>query len=943
MRTNISRIERALKERVRGEVRFDYTTRVLYSTDASNYQIVPLGVVIPVDADDVHAVVDLAAAESIAITPRCAGTSVAGQAIGASIILDFSKYMNRILKIDPDRRMAIVEPGVRLAQLNEAAKPYSLVFGADPATGNRCNLGGMIGTNACGAHSVVYGKTADHVTSLTCVLPDGSVVELGANRMNVLSRTLRDLVQNNRELILSRYPDIPRCVSGYNLRELVSLDEFNPARIIVGSEGTLGMVTEARLNLCPLPQRDGAMLLSFPDRFTPLDAVPGITELGPRALEMVDDRLLNAARSAPAFAAKVAVVPSDAAGILVVEFGGESDEEVRDALDRLAAECSSLPGKPQCRVMTIKDRQGISESVRKAGVGLLGRTVGDAKPTAFVEDTGVSPLKLGKYARRFEKLALRHNSEIAIYGHAGQGVLHMRPTVDLTTAEGVAKMRAIAEEVADLVVEFGGSLSGEHGDGLARSEFLPKMFGTEIMDLHQQIKNLFDPAGLMNPGKIIDPLPMDQNLRYGPGYTAMEPKTYFDFSDDAGYHRAVQLCNGMGECRKMDSGTMCPSYMVTMDEMHSTRARANAIRAALSGTFMGVGDRSVLEVLDLCLECKACKSECPISVDVAKYKPEFLAQYYRLNGTPFSARAFGMIHTLASAGTVVPWLWNWVNKGPLSNYVKQITNVHPNRSMPTLASENFRKWFRRRGGSRNPNGRPVLLFDDTFNTYFEPAPLKAAVQILENIGCKVVLTPKPVCCGRAFISKGMLKEARRLQENLVRVLAPMVEQGLTIVGLEPGCLLTLRDELPYLARDSRARLIAENSVLLEEYLANNIDYRPGSLEAKAIVHGHCHQKALSDMNVVARLLDKIEGLDYSILDSGCCGMAGSFGYETEHYEISRAIGERVLFRAVRAAGPEDFIVADGFSCRSQISDFCDGRRTVHMAELLVKADVCIAK
>ena len=947
MRTKVTKFERALRERVHGEVRFDHTTRVLYSTDASNYQIMPVGVVIPLDTEDVRVAVEIAAAEGVAVLPRGAGTSLSGQTVGMALVIDFTKYMNRILEIDPERRIARVQPGLVLAQLNEALKPYSLIFGPDPASGSRCSLGGMIGNNSCGAHSLVYGKTSDHIISLNCMLSDGRIIEFGPNSWNGFASSLRELVEKNRELILSRYPNIPRCVSGYNLGELVRREEFNLAGIIVGSEGTLAIATEAEIKLSPIPKHEGAVFLAFPDKFASLDAVPQILELNPRAIEMVDDHTINAARSAPAYTQKAAIIPKATGGLLTIEFGGETEEEVRTAIARLLSMCPKLPSEPKARVMTPQERLDIAGSIRQAALGLAGRMVGDAKPIGFVEDTGVPPEKLGDYARKLEEIAIKHGTHTSMYGHAGQGCLHIKPTLDLMKSEGVAKMRAIAEEVSSLVIEFGGSLSGEHGDGLSRSEFLPKMFGPEIMDLHRQIKNLFDPVGIMNPGKIIDPLPMDQNLRYGPGYSAIKQKTYFDFSSVGGYHRAIEFCNGLGECRKLNTGTMCPSYMVTMDEMHTTRARANAIRAALSAGCKGSALKEALEVLDLCLQCKACKNECPISVDMATCKAEFLAQYHKTYGTPLSTRVFGMIDAFAAMGTRTPWLANWVMQGPFSGLVKRLGNIHPDRPLPALAPQNFRSWFRKLKKGVKIHGRrypealakiSVLLFDDAFNSYFDPSPLKAAVKVLEKAGFRVYLSPKPVSCGRALISKGMLKEARKAQEHLVEVLAPMAQRGMKIVGLEPSSILTLRDELPLLVRDPRSKIIAENSMLLEEFLVNEAPgYHPGKLRAKAIVHGHCHQKALSDMSILDHLLEKIEGLEYKILDSGCCGMAGSFGYDKDHYEISKAIGERVLFPAVRALSKDDIIVADGFSCRSQIADFCDGRRAIHISELLLMA------
>jgi Fe-S oxidoreductase len=557
-----------------------------------------------------------------------------------------------------------------------------------------------------------------------------------------------------------------------------------------------------------------------------------------------------------------------------------------------------------------------------------------------VEDTGIPPEKLGAYTRRFEEIVHRNGTELGFFGHAGQGCLHIRVDLNLKLGVDVARMQAIAREVADLVVEFGGSLSGEHGDGLSRSEFLPVMFGPEIMGLHREVKKAFDPEGRMNPGKIVPPVQrMSENLRFGEEYSATAPATFFDYSVDGGFDRAVEKCNGMAVCRKLDAGTMCPSFMVTLEEEHSTRGRANSLREAMRGNLPGMKSEAVLEALDLCLECKACKTECPVGVDMARYKSEYLAQYYQATDhTPASAQFFGRIHDFARLGSLAPALANLGSRlaAPL---IRAAAHVDPRRKLPTVANSTFRhEWDGRPRSRRSAEGRPkVILFNDTFHNYFQPAPLRAAATVLERAGFDVEIPRTQVCCGRPMISKGLLKEVGRYHRALIDVLTPEVEAGAKIVGLEPSCILTLRDELPDLARDSRAKLLATSSFTLEEFLASLPDYRPGRLERRAIVHGHCHQKALVGMRPTDDVLSRVEGLEYTILDSGCCGMAGSFGYEKGHYEVSKAAGERVLFPAVRN-DEEALVVAPGFSCRSQIGDFCDGRAAIHPAELLAMAE-----
>lgn len=932
-------IEKALKEKIKGEVRFDHTSRLLYSTDASNYQFMPVGVVLPRDEKDVIAAIRIASEEKILITPRGAGTSLAGQTVGNSLIIDFSKYMNRIIEIDPRRRIARVEPGVVLMTLNTALKPHKLVLGPDPATQNRCNLGGMIANNSSGSHSLVYGKTGDHTKSLRCILSDGSPIDFAPGQAAQMTSDIYNLIEPHKDEILARYPKIPRRVSGYNFDTFLESDVLNLTDLVVGSEGTLATLTEATLTLSDLPAKKGLALLMFPDRFSALDSVPALLKTNTRVLEMIDYRLLDMARNSPEFMSRMSVFGDNSQGVLLLEFAGEEEEPILQDLENLSRLAKDLPGSPTCRTFTDGETQESVWQVRESALGLLARRAGPIKSVEFVEDTAIPPARLGEYVRRIEEIVAKHDTASSIYGHAGQGCLHIRLDMTLRTAEGVKKMRAIAEEVTDLVIEFGGVYSGEHGDGISRSEFLPKLYGKTIMNLHRKVKDVFDPASIMNPGKIVDPLPMDKNLRLGPNYKSTEPVTYFDFTTEQGYSMAVEACSGIGACRKLDAGTMCPSYMVTMEEIHSTRGRANALREALKGNFDGLGDKRVVEVLDLCLECKACMRECPIGVDMTKYKAEFMAHYYDIHGIPTKIKAFGYIDALAAFGSRIPWLANWINSGPLSGLVKQIAGIHPARNLPILANESFGAWFESSGFGRHEDRPNVIVIDDAFNNYFSPWTLKAAVEVLDHAGFGVILPPEPVNCGRAFISKGMLKHAHAAQERLLDILAPMVEEGLKIVGIEPSEVLTLRDELPVLVRDPRAKIISENAFTFDEFLSEFAkDFKPGRLEGHALVHGHCHQKAICGTDALDEVLSRIEDLDYEIIDSGCCGMAGSFGYEKDHYEISRQIGERVLLPAVRALAMNDYIVADGFSCRTQIADFCNGRKALHLAELLMLAE-----
>lgn len=952
------RIERALKARLAGEVRFEYKSRLLYSTDASLYQVLPLGVVIPQTPEDVVAVHEIAAEHGVSLLPRGGGTSLAGQTVGQSIVLDFSKYMNQILEIDPVRRRARVQPGVKLERLQTAARPYGLWFGPDPATIRQCAVGGMIGNNSCGARSLIYGKTGDHVHTLDCILHDGRCAHFGAvareqvatlaGREGELARALLQALEPHRAQIAERYPKIPRRVSGYNFDALLEKPQLNLADVIVGSEGTLATIVEAEIGLVPIPPRLGLVLLAYRGRFESFDSIPFILpEQGLSALEIVDSRVLEGARQIREFQATASVVPPDALGVLFCEFAADTEEEVAALANDFAARAPRLPGQPRAGVFLNPREQLAAWSLRQAATGMLYRTTPtkDIKPQEFVEDTGIPPEKLGAYTRRFEEIVAKNGTRTGYFGHAGQGCLHLRVDLNLKRGEDVRRMQQIAQEIAELVVEFGGSLSGEHGDGLSRSEFLPLMFGPEIIELHRRVKTIFDPQGRMNPGgKIVPPYQrMSENLRFGEEYRATIPETFFDYSEDGGWDRAVEKCSGMGVCRKVDAGTMCPSYMVLLEEEHATRGRANLLREAMTGALPGMQSTAVLEALDLCLACKACKTECPVGVDMARYKAEFLAQHYQAVGkTPVSAQMVGRIHDLAKLATALPGMPGVANLGSrlFAPFIKRAGHMDQRRDMPKFARVPFRRWWERKHTApADADGRPtVILFDDTFYGFFVPEPLQAAVTVLERAGYRVVLPQRQVCCGRAAISKGLLPDARRYQQELVEVLTPQIEQGAAIVGLEPSCLLTLRDELPDLVRDSRAKQIAASAYLLEEFLLTLPDYQPGRLARKAVVHGHCHQKSLVGMGPTDRLLQRVAGLQYEILDSGCCGMAGAFGYDEGKYELSQAAAERVLMPAVRAAGEEALVVAPGFSCRHQIADFGEGRRALHPAELLAMAE-----
>jgi FAD/FMN-containing dehydrogenase/Fe-S oxidoreductase len=909
---------------------------------------------LPRSRDDVRAVLELANRYNVPVLPRGGGTSLIGQAVNHAVVLDFSKYMHQVLEVNRDELWCRVQPGVIQDELNAHVRPMGLLFGPDTSTSNRATLGGMSGNNSAGSHSIAYGKTIDHVLELTCLLADGSEItlrDLTPAELEVkgradglegqIYREVRRLVGQHAEEIRTRYPKLMRRVSGYNLDEFVKPQPFGLHRLVVGSEGTLVVVVEMKMRLVRRPRFTALDVIHYDDLQAALESSVDLLSTGPYAVEITDKMILDLARGNIEQRTRMGFVQGDPAAIMIVEYSGETEAEVRakiEALESLRAR--KRIGYAAHLVYDPAEQQSIWK-LRKAGLGLLLGTKGDKKPIAFVEDTAVDPANLGPFIARFRAILARHDARAGYYGHCSVGCLHIRPLINLKDAGEIRKMRAIAEEITGLVMEFGGGLSGEHGDGRARSPFNETLYGPRLYDAFRQVKRAFDPKGIFNPGNIVDAPPMTEHLRYGPEYRAWEPKTRLDFSAQGGFAGAIEMCNGIGVCRKKLEGTMCPSYMATLDEEHSTRGRANALRAVLSGKvprseFTG---RRLHAVLDLCLECKACKAECPANVDMAKIKYEFLAHYYRANGLPLRSRLFGRIHTLARVGSALAPISNWIAaSAPHRWLLERVAGIDRRRPLPRFAVESFARWFARRrpegGGARGD----VVLFHDTFNTYQTPNVAIAATRLLETLGYRVSLADRG-CCGRPMISKGMLEEACALAADNVARLVPAARQGRPIIGLEPSCLLTLRDEYPELVRTEDARLVARQSLLLEEFLLREWSHgeRPRFTAngRPALLHGHCHQKALVGTAPTVAVL-KAAGYRVSEVDAGCCGMAGSFGFESEHYDLSVRIAERRLAPAVRAAGADVAICAPGISCRQQV-EHTTGRAPKHLAELLWEA------
>ncbi len=936
--------------------RFDETARVLYSTDASIYEIEPLGVAYPARAEHVSRILRFAYERGIPVTPRGGGTSLAGQSVGRSIQIDFSRHMNRILEVDVEERWARVQPGVVLDELNARLKPLGLLFAPDVSPSNRANIGGMIGNNSCGSHSILYGKTIDHVQTLDVVLSDGTSTEFGPvgereygekaaleGMEGRIYREIRRIAHENRDEVAARYPKIMRRVGGYNLDEFTGEGIFDLCKMIVGSEGTLAAVTEARVNLVPLPAHTGLAICHFSDLIESMEATVEILKTDPSAVELTDKTILDLAKASPAAAHQRDFIEGDPEAILMVEYYGETAEAVSDRLDALEALVRERRLGYACVRATTPASQANAWGIRKAGLGLLMGMKGDTKPATFVEDTAVSPEKLPDYIRAFRDIVHRHGTVASYYAHASVGTIHIRPLINLKRAEDVARMRAIAEDIRDLVMAFGGAVSSEHGDGLVRSEWNEQVFGTQLYDAFKAVKAVFDPNGIMNPGKIIANQKMTDNLRFGPAYQAEEINTYFDFSGDGGFSRSIELCNGVGACRKKLVGTMCPSYIATLDEEHSTRGRANVLRAALSGKLDGSGftSRRVYEALDLCLECKGCKGECPSNVDMAKMKYEFLAHYYEKHGLPLRNRLFGRIETLNRLGSAFAPLSNRIVNHPWhKSLLERTIGIDRRRSLPEFAEETFEQWFCQRdsfygGGPERPT---VVFFPDTFVNYSEPRIGKAAVEVLERAGYRVVLAEPRACCGRPLISKGMLRQARAAARFNIAQLARYVDRGWTIVGCEPSCIMTFRDDYRDLVDDPRTERLADSVLMIDEFLAREqaagrLSLPVGPSDRTIQLHGHCQQKAIAGTSSTVAALELVPGYEVTTLNTGCCGMAGSFGYEREHYDLSMKIGEDRLFPAIRAADDGTEFAATGTSCRHQIADGT-GRTALHPIELI---------
>ncbi|MDT8386605.1 MAG: FAD-linked oxidase C-terminal domain-containing protein [Thiogranum sp.] len=949
--TSPSALARQLREAVRGEVYFDAGTRALYATDASNYRQPPIGVVVPRDVDDVIATVAVCKHHSVPVLSRGGGTSLAGQCCNTAVVMDMSKYMNRIITIDPQRQLARVQSGVVLDDLRDAAEEHGLTFAPDPSTHTHNTLGGMIGNNSCGVHSVMGGRTSDNVHELDILLYDGMRLQVGATddaafeeivaaggRRAEIYTQLKSLGDRYADDIRKRYPDIPRRVSGYNLDDLLPEQGFHLARALVGSESTCVTVLEATVRLVPSPPARVLLVLGYPDVYSAGDHVPCIMQYHPIGLEGMDMGLVRDMQQVRLHTDELKLMP-EGGGWLIVEFGDQTPEQAQQQARTVMHDLEQQQDAPHMRLFSDPQEQQRIWHVRESALGATAHIPNEPLTWPGWEDSAVPPDQVGSYLRDLRELLERYGYAGDLYGHFGQGCIHTRIDFELATDEGIRQYRSFMNDAADLVLSYGGTLSGEHGDGQARGELLPRMFGDRLMQAFREFKTIWDPDGKMNPGKVVDADAIDQHLRLGRHYDAPALDTAFRFPQDQNsFPHAVLRCVGVGKCRRQHGGTMCPSYRATRDERHSTRGRSRLLFEMLRSDVITSGWRSkaVHEALDLCLSCKGCKSDCPVDVDMATYKAEFLYHYYKGRIRPRQAYAYGLINHWARYGSHAPRLVNFLTQTPgLSAVAKAIAGMPQQRSIPAFAPQTFKRWFADREPPRR-SGQPVLLWADTFNNYFHPHIARAAVQVLEAAGFDVQVPQEPLCCGRPLYDFGMLDLARSRLERIMQVLHTQIDAGVPVVGLEPSCVAVFRDELPNLFPDSQvAHRLRTQSCTLAEFLDQHAHWQPPHLPGKALVHAHCHHKSVLTTEADHHLLDQT-GLDYEWLDSGCCGMAGAFGFEPDKYAVSLQVGEQVLLPAVRKADADTLLITDGFSCREQISQ-TTGRRALHLAEALALA------
>ena len=957
-KSNKSPLARRLKQELQGDVLFDDFSRGRYSTDASIYQLMPIGVVIPHNDQDVEAAVKIAAEEGIPVLPRGGGTSQNGQAIGEALLIDSTRHLNQVVEFDQVQRTVCVQPGMVLDQLNRYLKPHGLIYPVDVSTANRATLGGMTGNNSCGARSIRYGNMVHNVRSVEALLADGTRAHFkSVNGDQQDNPAYQNLVQQMLEMgkreageIGARFPDLLRRVGGYNIDELIN-DQPNMGRLLVGSEGTLGFFQRIHLNLQPIPSEKVLGVCHFPTFYQAMDATQHIVKLDPAAVELVDRTMIELARDIPIFAPTVnRFVQGEPDALLLVEFAGDDRDKQLHSLGQLVELMGDLGFRDAVVQATDAEFQNAIWEVRKSGLNIMMSMKGDGKPVSFIEDCAVQLEDLAEYTHRLTDIFHKHGTTGTFYAHASVGTLHVRPILNMKQEAGATKMRAIVEECLKMVREYKGSHSGEHGDGISRSEFHEPMFGKRMVENFEEVKHTFDPTNLFNPGKIVNPHKMDDReiMRFAPGYAPIAMDTKLDWSEWGGFNRAIEMCNNNGACRKANVGTMCPSYRISRDEQHLTRGRANTLRLAITGQLGkdAFTSHAMYQAMELCVSCKGCKRECPTGVDMARMKIEFLDQYHAKHGLSLRDRLFAYLPRYAPKLRRLSFLLNLRDQIPgIATLSQWIFGLASKRPLLRWRSDHFVPQVE--DAVIAEREREVVLLVDSFNSCFEAENARAAMAVLSAAGFHVTY-PRPVdggrplCCGRTFFSSGLLDEARVEVNRMLDTLIPYVERGVPIIGLEPSCLLTLRDEYVALVPGADTEALAENSFLLEEFLAAEHDRGRLNLSLRAIdakqalLHGHCHQKAFAVMSPVQKVLSLIPELEVSTIDSSCCGMAGSFGYEKEHYDSSMQMGELSLFPAVREADEDVLVIADGISCRGQISHG-SGRQALHVVRVLQMA------
>ena len=944
-----------LRKSIKGEVLTDDYSLGMYSTDASFYQITPLAIVLPRDDSDVKQAIGFALAHKMKILPRGGGTSLAGQTVGEALIIDFSKYMNKILEINVQERWVKVQPGLVRDELNEEVAKYNLQFAPDPATSSRANVGGMVGNNSSGTKSILYGKTVDHILEARILLTDGTELQLKElsqeefgqkakqeNREGEIYRSVLKTIQSNDAEIKQRFPKVMRRVGGYNLDEFVYTDRWNLAKLITGSEGTLAVTLELKLNLEPLPKFKSVAVVHFADLLEAIRAVQPMLPYKPSAIEIIDRTVLRLSQENLTTRQFCHFIDQDPAAILIVEFYGDTLESVTQRPQKMIEELKQLGTGYSYPFFPAGKEYDDVWNLRKKGLGLMMGIKGEKKALSFIEDSAIPTDVLPEYIDQVLKICAKHNTEVSMYAHASVGVIHVQPLLDLRDQQDIENLKNITNETFDLVVKYGGSWSGEHGDGLVRSAFNERFFGPRIYQAFKEIKKLFDPENLMNPGKIVDAESIEHNLRYGPTYHDQEVKTEFQYRPENSFRESVHMCTGVGECRKMLGGTMCPSFKATRDEEHSTRGRANALRLAMSGQLgkEGLASERLHEVMELCLSCKACKSECPTNVDMAKMKSDVLQMYYDKHGITLRDRLIrDSSKAAARLSGALSSVTNFIQRWSLFRIALQkLAGFDQRRVLPEYASEPFYKWFEKKGNNtfKNP-GKKVVLFADTYLNFHEPAIGVSALQLLNSCGYEVILA-NVGCCQRPKISHGFLRDGKQEGTKTIEGLKKYIDQGLTIVVCEPSCASALNDDLPDLIDDEvlasqlKERVMMIDTFLTKEMENGNLKKTFQSIAGDILIHGHCHQKALYGTKGMKTLLSQ-GGQTVGEIPSGCCGMAGSFGYEAEHYDISRKIGESVLFPAVKSMKAGTTLVANGFSCRHQIEHFT-GVKPRHWVEVI---------